>query len=126
MRGPLWNRHATAHAFGEEGGMEHLETDVMRFMAILAFCLVAIFALVQSLPLQSTVAKSETATPVRPDPPASRTCRQPGPRAGSRAAKARSRPRPGPGSPRRGEPPGARRRRRLRPPPRCREARPGT
>jgi len=33
-----------------EGGMEHLETDVMRFMAILAFCLVAIFALVQSVP----------------------------------------------------------------------------
>ena len=35
---------------GDEGGMEHLETDVMRFMAILAFCLVAIFALVQSVP----------------------------------------------------------------------------
>lgn len=34
----------------DEGGMEHLETDVMRFMAILAFCLVAIFALVQSVP----------------------------------------------------------------------------
>ncbi|WP_405235897.1 hypothetical protein [Lentisalinibacter orientalis] len=32
--------------------MEHLETDVMRFMAILAFCLVAIFALVQSVPEQ--------------------------------------------------------------------------
>lgn len=31
---------------------ETLQSDVMRFMAILALCLVAIFALVQSLPLQ--------------------------------------------------------------------------
>ena len=34
----------------EIAGMENLETDVMRFMAILGFCLVAVFALVQSLP----------------------------------------------------------------------------
>ncbi len=33
------------------GGASDLQTDVMRFMAILALCLVAIFALVQSLPL---------------------------------------------------------------------------
>ncbi len=33
----------------DPGGGE-LQTDVMRFMAILAFCLVAIFALVQSIP----------------------------------------------------------------------------
>lgn len=31
-----------------------LQTDVMRFMAILAFCLVAIFAIVQSLPATAT------------------------------------------------------------------------
>lgn len=37
--------------YGEgDGGVAALETDVMRFMAILGFCLVAIFALVQSLP----------------------------------------------------------------------------
>jgi hypothetical protein len=34
------------------GGAADLQTDIMRFMAILALCLVAIFALVQSIPLQ--------------------------------------------------------------------------
>ena len=33
------------------GGAADLQTDVMRFMAILSLCLVAIFALVQSIPL---------------------------------------------------------------------------
>ena len=42
------------------GGAADLQTDVMRFMAILALCLVAIFALVQSIPL----------TPVEPQPEA--------------------------------------------------------
>ncbi len=36
---------------GDSGGAADLQTDVMRFMAILALCLVAIFALVQSLPM---------------------------------------------------------------------------
>ena len=46
----------------DAGGAADLQTDIMRFMAILALCLVAIFALVQSIPLipeapaQSTVA----------------------------------------------------------------------
>ena len=35
----------------EIGGAADLQTDVMRFMAILALCLVAIFALVQAMPL---------------------------------------------------------------------------
>ena len=44
------------HALGrshetEAGGVADLQTDVMRFMAILAICLVVIFALVQSIPL---------------------------------------------------------------------------
>ena len=39
------------------GGAADLQTDVMRFMAILSLCLVAIFALVQSIPLAPT--KSE-------------------------------------------------------------------
>ncbi len=39
----------------EAGGVADLQTDVMRFIAILALCLVAIFALVQSIPLMPTV-----------------------------------------------------------------------
>ena len=39
----------------EAGGIADLQTDVMRFIAILALRLVAIFALVQSLPLTPTV-----------------------------------------------------------------------
>jgi hypothetical protein len=48
------NRSADA----DGGGAADLQTDVMRFMAILALCLVAIFALVQSIPL----------APVEPEP----------------------------------------------------------
>lgn len=36
---------------GDAGGVADLQTDIMRFMAILALCLVAVFALVQSIPL---------------------------------------------------------------------------
>lgn len=53
MRSPLFyplNRGMDAEA----GGVADLQTDVMRFMAILALCLVAIFALVQSIPLSPT------------------------------------------------------------------------
>ena len=39
---------------GDSGGAADLQTDVMRFMAILGLCLVAIFALVQSLPMEAT------------------------------------------------------------------------
>jgi hypothetical protein len=49
-RSPLFyalNRGADAEA----GGAADLQTDVMRFMAIISLCLVAIFALVQSIPL---------------------------------------------------------------------------
>ena len=51
------------------GGAADLQTDVMRFMAILALCLVAIFALVQSIPL----------TPVEPLPAAQAVGGPPGP-----------------------------------------------
>lgn len=37
-----------------ETGADQLQADVMRFMAIIGFCLVAIFAVVQSLPLTPT------------------------------------------------------------------------
>ncbi len=35
----------------DAGGAADLQTDIMRFMAILSLCLVAVFALVQSIPL---------------------------------------------------------------------------
>ena len=72
----------------DAGGAADLQTDIMRFMAILSLCLVAIFALVQSIPLTpaeplapapaeqadvvaSTVAADEdAATTVEPAPPA--------------------------------------------------------
>ena len=40
----------------ESGGAADLQTDIMRFMAILALCLMAVFALVQSLPQTPAVA----------------------------------------------------------------------
>lgn len=43
------------------GGAADLQTDIMRFMAILSLCLVAIFALVQSIPMSP-------APPVEPEP----------------------------------------------------------
>lgn len=55
----------------EAGGAADLQTDVMRFMAILSLCLVAIFALVQSLPLVQTdspAAELPEPVPERQDP----------------------------------------------------------
>ena len=49
----------------EAGGAADLQTDVMRFMAIISLCLVAIFALVQSIPLAPEV-PDEVADPVLP------------------------------------------------------------
>ena len=54
MRSPLFyplNRGMDAEA----GGAAELQTDVMRFMAIISMCLVAIFAIVQSIPLAPAV-----------------------------------------------------------------------
>ncbi len=58
--------HWLASGHGNDAGFEDLQTDVMRFMAILAFCLMAVFALVQSFPLTAQpppVAVPATATP---------------------------------------------------------------
>jgi hypothetical protein len=45
----------------DAGGAADLQTDIMRFMAILALCLVAIFALVQSISLQPSEATARAA-----------------------------------------------------------------
>jgi len=67
MRSPLFyplNRGKDAEA----GGVADLQTDVMRFMAILALCLVAIFALVQSIPLAPSIVEPEPAPAPKPRP----------------------------------------------------------
>ncbi len=48
---------------GDAGGAADLQTDVMRFMAILGLCLVAIFTLVQSLPMEATPETDATPEP---------------------------------------------------------------
>ena len=50
------------------GGAADLQTDIMRFMAILSLCLVAIFALVQSIPLTPIEPISAEEVPVVPTP----------------------------------------------------------
>ena len=50
----------------EAGGAADLQTDIMRFMAILALCLVAIFALVQSIPLAPEAPPQSPATAAPP------------------------------------------------------------
>ena len=54
-------------AEADGGGAADLQTDVMRFMAILSLCLVAIFALVQSLPL-APIAKPVAEPVAKPAP----------------------------------------------------------
>lgn len=64
-RSPLFyplNRGMDADA----GGVADLQTDVMRFMAILSLCLVAIFALVQSIPLAPSSEKPAPLVPAAP------------------------------------------------------------
>jgi hypothetical protein len=52
MRSPLFYPLSRG-GDNEAGGTAELQTDVMRFMAIISLCLVAIFALVQSIPVSS-------------------------------------------------------------------------
>ncbi len=61
---PVW--HYPRHS--EADTSETLQSDVMRFIAILALCLIAIFALVQSLPLRP-LAESKAAKPAAETPP---------------------------------------------------------
>ncbi|MBT8116823.1 MAG: hypothetical protein KJO66_03255, partial [Gammaproteobacteria bacterium] len=73
MTGMPWQMSYAASADLENA---ELQTDVMRFMAILAFCLVAIFAIVQTLPLEArqqpdpvTAPAQVAAGPVSPSVP---------------------------------------------------------
>ena len=66
-RSPLaYPLNRTANA--ESGGAADLQTDIMRFMAILSLCLVAIFALVQSLPMHPAEATPAAAAALPAEP----------------------------------------------------------
>lgn len=66
-RSPYW--HAMHRGMDAEGGgVADLQTDVMRFMAILAICLVVIFALVQSIPLRPSQPVPEPVSEAIPEP----------------------------------------------------------
>lgn len=65
MRSPL--AYGMNRGPSDDGGAADLQTDVMRFMAILSLCLVAIFALVQSIP-QTAPPDAEAAATERPVP----------------------------------------------------------
>jgi len=58
------------HRDADAGGAADLQTDIMRFMAILSLCLVAVFALVQSIPLAPVT--NERAIPAAPAASASK------------------------------------------------------
>lgn len=51
----------------DAGGAADLQTDIMRFMAILALCLVAVFALVQSIPLMPTTNDASASSVPEPE-----------------------------------------------------------
>lgn len=67
MRGP--HRYGMGRGVdGDAGGVADLQTDVMRFMAILALCLVVIFALVQSIPRPVAPAPEQPVAVAEPEP----------------------------------------------------------
>ncbi len=62
------------------GGAADLQTDIMRFMAILSLCLVAIFALVQSIPLTPVEPVQQQPVAAEPEPePSVTTMPEPAP-----------------------------------------------
>ncbi len=94
----------------DAGGAGDLQTDIMRFMAILALCLVAIFALVQSIPLIPEPVQQTEAVPVATTPPAAATERPEtpapvGPNAMPDAPVRLTRPQPSPTAPLEATPP---------------------
>ena len=67
MSFPGWSYPPPYGARSDSGPheLEALQTDVMRFMAILGFCLMAIFALVQSLPTGRSDARPSLENPLQ-------------------------------------------------------------
>jgi hypothetical protein len=63
MRSPYGPALGTTRDSGPAAAAAELETDVMRFVAILSLCLVAIFALVKSLPLAPPPAPADSEVP---------------------------------------------------------------
>ena len=63
-----WNRANPRTRKESRSTVEALQTDVMRFMAILGFCLLAIFALVQRIPLTSAPVEATAPSPAVDDP----------------------------------------------------------
>jgi predicted nucleic acid-binding Zn-ribbon protein len=55
---PRRNNRYAAQTGGPGSDTDALQTDVMRFMSILGLCLMALFALVQSIPLQKTTERT--------------------------------------------------------------------
>jgi hypothetical protein len=53
---PFSRTQTWQHSVAEIPGEHDLQTDIMRFLAILALCLMAVFALVQSLPVTAPAA----------------------------------------------------------------------
>lgn len=83
----------------DAGGAADLQTDIMRFMAILALCLVAIFALVQSIPL---VPEAPPQSPAAAAPPPLAKAAEPVPQTPPRVevpAQASAPPQPEPEQP---------------------------
>jgi hypothetical protein len=86
---------------GEAGGAADLQTDIMRFMAILALCLMAIFALVQSVPTVPTpeavdppgviAAEEPVEAPVQKEPVTVLSRPEPSPPSGAIASKSQQR-----------------------------------
>lgn len=63
----------------DSDGAAELQTDVMRFMAILSLCLVAIFALVQSIPPSAVPPEASKPAPAEPKPAPEPVAAQPKP-----------------------------------------------
>lgn len=100
-------------ADGDAGGVADLQTDVMRFMAILALCLVVIFALVQSIPRpapEQTVTQTARPEPAPVVVPAAEPAIEPTPAveppppAAEAVVLTRPEPRPAPSKPETAEP----------------------
>ena len=71
---PGFNKRYRAITGNTGSDTDALQTDVMRFMSILGLCLMAVFALVQAIPMQETEAPSPE--PDRKEPIAETTAQQ--------------------------------------------------